>query len=167
MESFAELFEAKNANEVKVEIGAVISGVVVAIDNERITVDTGLKSEGFIARSEFLNENGELEVAIGDKVDVVVEKVDNGMGETILSREKAKREESWRMLEQLHENDEIVKGLISSKVKGGFTVEIGSVRAFLPGSLVDVRPVRDTAHIEGKELEFKVKFYTSARRSRF
>ncbi len=156
MESFAELFEAKNANEVKVEIGAVISGVVVAIDNERITVDTGLKSEGFIARSEFLNENGELEVAIGDKVDVVVEKVDNGMGETILSREKAKREESWRMLEQLHENDEIVKGLISSKVKGGFTVEIGSVRAFLPGSLVDVRPVRDTAHIEGKELEFKV-----------
>lgn len=156
MESFAELFEAKNANEVKVEIGAVISGVVVAIDNERITVDTGLKSEGFIARSEFLNENGELEVAIGDKVDVVVEKVDNGMGETILSREKAKREESWRMLEQLHENDEIVKGLISSKVKGGFTVEIGSVRAFLPGSLVDIRPVRDTAHIEGKELEFKV-----------
>lgn len=156
MESFAELFEAKNANEVKVEIGAVISGVVVAIDNERITVDTGLKSEGFIARSEFLNENGELEVAIGNKVDVVVEKVDNGMGETILSREKAKREESWRMLEQLHENDEIVKGLISSKVKGGFTVEIGSVRAFLPGSLVDVRPVRDTAHIEGKELEFKV-----------
>ena len=156
MESFAELFGAKNANEVKVEIGAVISGVVVAIDNERITVDTGLKSEGFIARSEFLNENGELEVAIGDKVDVVVEKVDNGMGETILSREKAKREESWRMLEQLHENDEIVKGLISSKVKGGFTVEIGSVRAFLPGSLVDVRPVRDTAHIEGKELEFKV-----------
>lgn len=156
MESFAELFEAKNANEVKVEIGAVISGVVVAIDNERITVDTGLKSEGFIARSEFLNENGELEVDIGDKVDVVVEKVDNGMGETILSREKAKREESWRMLEQLHENDEIVKGLISSKVKGGFTVEIGSVRAFLPGSLVDVRPVRDTAHIEGKELEFKV-----------
>ena len=156
MESFAELFEAKNANEVKVEIGAVISGVVVAIDNERITVDTGLKSEGFIARSEFLNESGELEVAISDKVDVVVEKVDNGMGETILSREKAKREESWRMLEQLHENDEIVKGLISSKVKGGFTVEIGSVRAFLPGSLVDVRPVRDTAHIEGKELEFKV-----------
>lgn len=156
MESFAELFEAKNANEVKVEIGAVISGVVVAIDNERITVDTGLKSEGFIARSEFLNESGELEVAIGDKVDVVVEKVDNGMGETILSREKAKREESWRMLEQLHENDEIVKGLIFSKVKGGFTVEIGSVRAFLPGSLVDVRPIRDTAHIEGKELEFKV-----------
>lgn len=154
--SFAELFEQSNANEIKVEIGAVISGAVVAIDNERITVDTGLKSEGFIARSEFLNEAGELEVAIGDKVDVVVEKVDNGMGETVLSREKAKREESWRALEQLHENDEIVTGLISSKVKGGFTVEIGSVRAFLPGSLVDVRPVRETTHLEGKELEFKV-----------
>lgn len=154
--SFAELFEQSNANEIKVEIGAVISGTVVAIDNERITVDTGLKSEGFIARSEFLNEAGELEVAIGDKVDVVVEKVDNGMGETVLSREKAKREESWRALEQLHENDEIVTGLISSKVKGGFTVEIGSVRAFLPGSLVDVRPVRETTHLEGKELEFKV-----------
>lgn len=156
MESFAELFEASNANEVKVEIGAVIAGTVVAIDSERVTVDTGLKSEGFIARSEFLNDAGELEVAIGDTVDVVVEKVDNGMGETILSREKAKREESWRALEQLHENDEIVKGLISSKVKGGFTVEIGSVRAFLPGSLVDVRPVRETTHLEGKELEFKV-----------
>lgn len=156
MVSFAELFEASNANEVKVEIGAVIAGTVVAIDNERVTVDTGLKSEGFIARSEFLNDAGELEVAIGDSVDVVVEKVDNGMGETILSREKAKREESWRALEQLHENDEIVKGLISSKVKGGFTVEIGSVRAFLPGSLVDVRPVRETTHLEGKELEFKV-----------
>ncbi|AKG07648.1 30S ribosomal protein S1 [Moraxella bovoculi] len=154
--SFAELFEQSNANEIKVEIGAVISGTVVAIDNERITVDTGLKSEGFIARSEFLNEAGELEVAIGDKVDVVVEKVDNGMGETVLSREKAKHEESWRALEQLHENDEIVTGLISSKVKGGFTVEIGSVRAFLPGSLVDVRPVRETTHLEGKELEFKV-----------
>ena len=154
--SFAELFEQSNANEIKVEIGAVISGTVVAIDNERITVDTGLKSEGFIARSEFLNEAGELGVAIGDKVDVVVEKVDNGMGETVLSREKAKREESWRALEQLHENDEIVTGLISSKVKGGFTVEIGSVRAFLPGSLVDVRPVRETTHLEGKELEFKV-----------
>ena len=156
MVSFAELFEASNANEVKVEIGAVISGKVVHIDGDWITVDTGLKSEGVIDRKEFLNEAGELEVQVGDSVDVVVEKVDNGMGQTVLSREKAKREESWRALEQLHENDEIVTGLISSKVKGGFTVEIGSVRAFLPGSLVDVRPVRDTAHIEGKELEFKV-----------
>ncbi|WP_066805344.1 30S ribosomal protein S1 [Moraxella oblonga] len=156
MLSFAELFEQSNANEVKVEIGAVIAGKIVAIDEKLITVDTGLKSEGVIDRAEFLNEAGELEVAIGDTVDVVVEKVDNGMGQTVLSREKAKREESWRALEQLHENDEIVTGLISSKVKGGFTVEIGSVRAFLPGSLIDVRPVRETTHLEGKEFEFKV-----------
>lgn len=156
MVSFAELFEQSNANEVKVEIGAVIQGQVVAIDNDWITVDTGLKSEGIIERGEFLNEAGELEVAVGDTVDVVIEKVDNGMGQTVLSREKAKREESWRALEQLHENDEVVTGLISSKVKGGFTVEIGSVRAFLPGSLVDVRPIRETTHLEGKELEFKV-----------
>ncbi|MDO4897255.1 MAG: 30S ribosomal protein S1 [Moraxella sp.] len=156
-ESFAELFAQSNANEIKVEIGAVISGKIVAIDDKLITVDTGLKSEGVIDRDEFLDENGELEVAIGDNVDVVVEKVDNGMGQTVLSREKAKREESWRALEQLHENDEIVTGVISSKVKGGFTVELGgSVRAFLPGSLVDVRPVRETAHLEGKELEFKI-----------
>lgn len=156
MVSFAELFEQSNANEVKVEIGAVIQGQVVAIDNDWITVDTGLKSEGIIERGEFLNEVGELEVAVGDTVDVVIEKVDNGMGQTVLSREKAKREESWRALEQIHENDEVVTGLISSKVKGGFTVEIGSVRAFLPGSLVDVRPIRETTHLEGKELEFKV-----------
>lgn len=156
MVSFAELFEQSNANEVKVEIGAVIQGQVVAIDNDWITVDTGLKSEGIIERGEFLNEAGELEVAVGDTVDVVIEKVDNGMGQTVLSREKAKREESWRTLEQIHENDEVVIGLISSKVKGGFTVEIGSVRAFLPGSLVDVRPIRETTHLEGKELEFKV-----------
>lgn len=156
MVSFAELFEQSNANEVKVEIGAVIQGQVVAIDNDWITVDTGLKSEGIIERGEFLNEVGELEVAVGDTVDVVIEKVDNGMGQTVLSREKAKREESWRTLEQIHENDEVVTGLISSKVKGGFTVEIGSVRAFLPGSLVDVRPIRETTHLEGKELEFKV-----------
>lgn len=157
MQSFAELFEAsESGNSLNIERGSVISGVVVAIDEDRIIVDTGLKSEGVIERAEFLNEAGELEVAVGDTIDVVVEAVDNGMGQTVLSREKAKREESWRALEQLHENDEIVKGIISSKVKGGFTVEIGSVRAFLPGSLVDVRPVRETTHLEGKELEFKV-----------
>lgn len=157
MVSFAELFEASQSEQgLNIERGSVISGTVVAIDSDWITVDTGLKSEGIVARAEFLNEAGELEVAVGDSIDVVVEAVDNGMGQTVLSREKAKREESWRALEQLHENDEIVKGVISSKVKGGFTVEIGSVRAFLPGSLVDVRPVRETTHLEGKELEFKV-----------
>ena len=145
MVSFAELFETNQSEQgLNIERGSVISGTVVAIDRDWITVDTGLKSEGIVAREEFLNEAGELEVAVGDSIDVVVEAVDNGMGQTVLSREKAKREESWRALEQLHENDEIVKGVISSKVKGGFTVEIGSVRAFLPGSLVDVRPVRET-----------------------
>ena len=154
MESFAELFEASQVLDV--ERGAVISGTVVAIDSDWITVDTGLKSEGIVARSEFLNEQGELEVAVGDQVQVVVDAVDNGMGQTLLSREKAKRAETWNVLEKIYENNEIVTGLISGKVKGGFTVDIGSVRAFLPGSLVDTRPVRDTAHLEGKELEFKV-----------
>lgn len=154
MESFAELFEASQALDV--ERGAVISGTVVAIDSDWITVDTGLKSEGIVARSEFLNEQGELEVVVGDQVQVVVDAVDNGMGQTLLSREKAKRAETWNVLEKIYENNEIVTGLISGKVKGGFTVDIGSVRAFLPGSLVDTRPVRDTAHLEGKELEFKI-----------
>ena len=154
MESFAELFEASQVLDV--ERGAVIAGTVVAIDSDWITVDTGLKSEGIVARSEFLNEQGELEVAVGDQVQVVVDTVDNGMGQTQLSREKAKRAETWNVLEKIYENNEIVTGLISGKVKGGFTVDIGSVRAFLPGSLVDTRPVRDTAHLEGKELEFKV-----------
>lgn len=103
-----------------------------------------------------MNEQGELEVAVGDQVQVVVDAVDNGMGQTLLSREKAKRAETWNVLEKIYENNEIVTGLISGKVKGGFTVDIGSVRAFLPGSLVDTRPVRDTAHLEGKELEFKI-----------
>lgn len=157
MQSFAEMFEASQSNQgLDIERGSVISGVVVQIDDDRIIVDTGLKSEGVIERSEFLNEQGELEVQVGDTIDVVIEALDNGMGQTVLSREKAKREESWRALEELHNNDEVVSGIISSKVKGGFTVEIGSVRAFLPGSQVDVRPVRETTHLEGKELEFKI-----------
>lgn len=156
MESFAELFEASQNEGLDTERGSVITGSVVAIDNDWVTVDTGLKSEGVVAREEFLNEDGELEVAVGDSVDVVVEAVDNGMGQTLLSREKAKRVETWNELEKLYEEDAIVKGIISNKVKGGFTVDIGSVRAFLPGSLVDVRPIRDTTHLEGKELEFKV-----------
>ncbi|MGB6927522.1 30S ribosomal protein S1, partial [Psychrobacter sp.] len=153
----AELFEASIEEQgLDIERGSVITGAVVAIDSDWITVDTGLKSEGIVAREEFLSEEGELEVEVGDSVDVVVEAVDNGMGQTLLSREKAKRVETWNFLEKIADNDEIVKGIISSKVKGGFTVDIGSVRAFLPGSLVDVRPIRDTTHLEGKELEFKV-----------
>ncbi len=154
-ESFAALFEESELN-LNVEKGAVIQGVVVSIDDDWVTVDTGLKSEGIVARAEFLNEQRELEVAVGDNVDVVVEALDNGMGQTVLSREKAKRAETWTKLEKIFEDGEIVAGLISGKVKGGFTVDIGPVRAFLPGSLVDTRPIRDTTHLEGKEQEFKI-----------
>ncbi|ENV34169.1 30S ribosomal protein S1 [Acinetobacter gerneri] len=154
-ESFAALFEESELN-LNVEKGAVIQGVVVSIDSDWVTVDTGLKSEGVVARSEFLNDQRELEVNVGDTVDVVVEALDNGMGQTVLSREKAKRAETWTKLEKIFEDGEIVTGVISGKVKGGFTVDIGPVRAFLPGSLVDTRPIRDTTHLEGKELEFKV-----------
>ncbi len=154
-ESFAALFEESQLN-LDVEKGAVIQGTVVNIDSDWVTVDTGLKSEGVVPRSEFLNDQRELEVAIGDSVDVVVEALDNGMGQTVLSREKAKRAETWTKLEKIFEDGEIVTGVISGKVKGGFTVDIGPVRAFLPGSLVDTRPIRDTTHLEGKDLEFKV-----------
>lgn len=154
-ESFAALFEESELN-LNVEKGAVIQGVVVNIDSDWVTVDTGLKSEGIVDRAEFLNEQRELEVQVGDTVDVVVEALDNGMGQTVLSREKAKRAETWTKLEKIFEDGEIVTGVISGKVKGGFTVDIGPVRAFLPGSLVDTRPIRDTTHLEGKELEFKV-----------
>lgn len=154
-ESFAALFEESELN-LNVEKGAVIQGVVVSIDDDWVTVDTGLKSEGVVDRAEFLNEQRELEVQVGDTVDVVVEALDNGMGQTVLSREKAKRAETWTKLEKIFEDGEIVTGVISGKVKGGFTVDIGPVRAFLPGSLVDTRPIRDTTHLEGKELEFKV-----------
>ena len=154
-ESFAALFEESELN-LNVEKGAVIQGTVVSIDSDWVTVDTGLKSEGVVDRAEFLNEQRELEVQVGDEVDVVVEALDNGMGQTVLSREKAKRAETWTKLEKIFEDGEIVTGVISGKVKGGFTVDIGPVRAFLPGSLVDTRPIRDTTHLEGKELEFKV-----------
>ena len=154
-ESFAALFEESELN-LNVEKGAVIQGIVVSIDSDWVTVDTGLKSEGVVSRSEFLNEQRELEVQVGDTVDVVVEALDNGMGQTVLSREKAKRAETWTKLEKIFEDGEIVTGVISGNVKGGFTVDIGPVRAFLPGSLVDTRPIRDTTHLEGKELEFKV-----------
>lgn len=154
-ESFAALFEESELN-LNVEKGAVIQGVVVSIDSDWVTVDTGLKSEGVVDRAEFLNEQRELEVQVGDTVDVAVEALDNGMGQTVLSREKAKRAETWTKLEKIFEDGEIVTGVISGKVKGGFTVDIGPVRAFLPGSLVDTRPIRDTTHLEGKELEFKV-----------
>ncbi|MEX2327812.1 MAG: S1 RNA-binding domain-containing protein, partial [Pseudomonadales bacterium] len=153
--SFAELFE-ESLKTIDMQSGSIITGVVVDIDNEWVTVHAGLKSEGVIPRAQFYNENGELEVAIGDTVKVAMDAVDDGFGETRLSREKAKRAESWQLLENVYENQEVFKGTISGRVKGGFTVEIRDVRAFLPGSLVDVRPLRETEHLEGRELEFKV-----------
>ena len=154
-ESFAELFEA-SLQDLDVARGSIIRGTVVAIDSDWITVNAGLKSEGIIAREEFLNEAGELEIAEGDEVEVAVDAIDDGLGFTRLSREKAKRAEIWTDLEAAFDKDEIIKGQISGKVKGGFTVDIGLIRAFLPGSLVDIRPVRDVAHLEGKDLDFKV-----------
>ena len=154
-ESFAELFE-ESLKTIDMNSGSIITGVVVDIDSEWVTVHAGLKSEGIIPRSQFLNDNGELEVEIGDTVQVSMDAVDDGFGETRLSREKAKRAEAWQMLEHVYEAQEVIKGTISGRVKGGFTVEIRDVRAFLPGSLVDVRPLRENEQLEGQELEFKV-----------
>ena len=154
-ESFAELFE-ESLKELDMQPGSIVTGTVVDIDSDWVTVNSGLKSEAVIPRSQFLNEKGELEVAIGDETQVSLEAVEDGFGETKLSREKAKRAESWKELEKVFEADEVITGIINGKVKGGFTVDLKNIRAFLPGSLVDVRPVRDTLHLEGKELEFKV-----------
>jgi len=154
-ESFAELFE-ESLKTVDMEPGAIVTGVVIDIDNEWVTVHAGLKSEGVIPLDQFTNANGECTLNIGDEVQVALETVEDGFGETKLSREKAKRAEAWKSLEAAHVADEVVIGVINGKVKGGFTVDIDAIRAFLPGSLIDVRPIRETAHLEGKELEFKV-----------
>ena len=154
-ESFAELFE-ESLKTIEMHTGAIITGVVIDIDDDWVTVHAGLKSEGVIPRAQFENEKGELKLEIGDEVQVALEAVEDGWGETRLSREKAKRAEAWKDLEKACEQEAVVKGVINGKVKGGFTVDINTIRAFLPGSLVDVRPVRDTLHLEGKELEFKV-----------
>jgi small subunit ribosomal protein S1 len=154
-ESFAELFE-ESLNQTVMNTGNVIIGTVADISDGYVIVSAGLKSEGVIPVSQFTNLSGELEVAVGDEVEVVLEAVEDGYGETRLSREKAKRAKAWITLEKSFEAEEIITGVITGKVKGGFTVELGDIRAFLPGSLVDVRPVRDTSYLEGKELEFKV-----------
>ncbi len=153
--SFKELFE-QSFSGTQFYPGAIIPAKVIQIDEDYVTLNAGLKSEGIVAIEEFQDKNGELEINIGDVVEVALDALEDGNGETLLSREKAKRQESWRKLLKCHENNETVIGLISGKVKGGFTVEIGTIRAFLPGSLVDVRPVRDPSYLEGKELEFKV-----------
>lgn len=154
-ESFAQLFE-ESLKEIETRPGSIVRGVVVAIDKDVVLVDAGLKSESAIPAEQFKNAQGELEIQVGDEVDVALDAVEDGFGETLLSREKAKRHEAWITLEKAYEDAETVTGVINGKVKGGFTVELNGIRAFLPGSLVDVRPMRDTLHLEGKELEFKV-----------
>lgn len=153
--SFAELFE-ESLQEVVTRPGDTTNAYVVAINDDYVILDAKLKSEAIVPVEQFKNAQGELEVAVGDTVQVVIETVESGDGETVLSREKAKRNEAWNKLEQAYNNGEAVTGLIDGKVKGGFTVQLGGIRAFLPGSLVDVRPVRETTHLEGKELQFKV-----------
>ena len=153
-ESFAELFE-QSLQETEMNAGTIVTGTVVDISGGYVTVAAGLKSEGVIPESQFMSD-GKLEVQVGDEIEVVLEAVEDGWGETRLSRDKAKRAKAWIVLEAAHDAEEIITGIITGKVKGGFTVELGDIRAFLPGSLVDVRPVRDTSYLEGKELEFKV-----------
>ena len=154
-ESFADLFE-ESLQTIEMAPGSIVTGTVVDIDDDWVIVHAGLKSEGVIPKNQFLNEEGECTLAIGDQVKVAMEVVDDGFGETRLSREKARRAESWQQLEEASENSEVVVGVINGKVKGGFTVDVNDIRAFLPGSLVDIRPLRETAHLEGKPLEFKV-----------
>ncbi len=154
-ESFAELFE-QSLSERELRPGAIVMGRVVEIRDDAVVINAGLKSEGIVPIQQFERPDGELEVQVGDEVEVALDAVEDGFGETRLSREKAKRSRVWTVLETAHDGEENVIGQISGKVKGGFTVNIDGIRAFLPGSLVDVRPVRDPAYLEGKDLEFKI-----------
>ena len=154
-ESFAELFEQSQV-EAKMRLGSILNGTVVDVYQDNVIVSAGLKSESWIPIDQFFDEKGELEVSIGDEVEVALDAIEDGYGETRLSREKAKRLLAWINLEQAHDSDETVTGVITERVKGGFTVDVEGIRAFLPGSLVDVRPVKDTVYLEGKPLEFKV-----------
>lgn len=154
-ESFQALFE-ESLKTVEMSPGAIITGVIIDIDKDWVTVHAGLKSEGVIPAEQFYDDKGDIEVSVGDEVQVALEAVEDGFGATRLSREKARRAESWIDLEAAHKADEVVMGVISGKVKGGFTVDVRGLRAFLPGSLVDVRPLREITHLEGKDLEFKV-----------
>ena len=154
-ESFAQLFEQSIANQ-RIRPGMILTGLIVTVGDDMVVVNVGLKSEAVIPLEQFKNERGEIEVKAGDSVEVALDAMEDGTGETRLSREKAKRARTWTRLEESFNKSEIVTGTITGRVKGGFTVEIDNVRAFLPGSLVDVRPVRDTAYLEGKSLEFKV-----------
>lgn len=154
-ENFASLFEQYADKSILVS-GTILKGIVEKIDDDYVVVNAGLKSEGIIPKHQFMNDNGELEIVEGAEVEVALEAIEDGWGETRLSREKAKRAQAWKELAECHESGKSVFGIISGKVKGGFTVDLRNIRAFLPGSLVDLRPVRESVNIEGKELEFKV-----------
>ncbi|QCI26370.1 30S ribosomal protein S1 [Buchnera aphidicola] len=154
-ETFSELFE-ESLSTLNTKPGSIISGIVLNIEKDMVLIDSGLKSESYIPIEQFQDNQGKLEINIGDCVDVSLDAIEDGFGTTILSREKAKRYESWLELKKIHKNSETITGIISSKVKGGFTVELNNIRAFLPGSLVDIRPIRDTNYLEGQKLEFKV-----------
>jgi len=154
-ESFIDLFE-KSLSVIEMAPGSIVTATVEDIDNEVVIVDAGLKSEGVIPRAQFLNEKGEFTLKVGDQVKVAMEVVDDGSGATRLSREKARRAECWQTLEDAFANGKPVQGMMNGRVKGGFTVDINDIRAFLPGSLVDMRPLRETAHLEGRPLDFKV-----------
>ncbi|MBS0431051.1 MAG: S1 RNA-binding domain-containing protein, partial [Proteobacteria bacterium] len=151
-ESFAELFEQSQSLN-KLKPGSIVSGIVVDIRSDVVVINAGLKSEGIVPIEQFRDEDGTLEIHVGDEVKVALDAIEDGFGETKLSREKAKRALVWDVLESAFEKSEAITGRISGKVKGGFTVDIKDVRAFLPGSLVDVRPVRDPGYLEGKDLE--------------
>ncbi|XBC41559.1 MAG: 30S ribosomal protein S1 [Buchnera aphidicola (Kaburagia rhusicola rhusicola)] len=154
-ESFSQLFK-ESLKTIETKPGSIIQGIIIDINKDTVLVDAGLKSESTIPIEQFKNIKGDIEIKIGDQVDVALDAIEDGFGETLLSREKAKRHEAWLTLEKAYKDSNIVLGVINGKVKGGFTVELDEIRAFLPGSLVDVRPVRETSHLEGKELEFKV-----------
>ena len=154
-QSFAELFE-ESMQSCQMRPGSLIVGEVVHVDDEVVVVNAGLKSEGVIPTEQFRNANGEIGVKVGDRIEVVIEYMEDGFGQTRLSREKACRVKAWDVLEEAFEKQTVVTGIMTGKVKGGFTIAIDTIRAFLPGSLVDVRPVRDPSYLEGKELEFKV-----------
>ena len=154
-ESFAELFE-ESLIKTEMRPGAMLMGTVVDIENDMIIVSTHSKSEGVIPKWQFLNNDGELEVAIGDEVEVALDLFEDGLGATLLSRDKAKKNKAWSELENAFDKGVTIVGRINGKVRGGFTVAVGALRAFLPGSLVDVRPIRDTTFLENRDLEFKV-----------
>ena len=154
-QTFAELFEESQVAN-KMRPGTLVTGIVVEVGSDFVMVNAGLKSEGSIPVEQFRNAEGVVDVKLGDAVDVALEAVEDGHGETKLSREKAKRAKAWEDLEKACEDNVTITGIISDKVKGGFTVDVETIRAFLPGSLVDVRPVRDTSYLEGKPLEFKI-----------